>query len=455
VTARCGGGYSCGMPSPRCLCHGAANAEDSGVERQPVDPPEGGAGVGRPTPATVRLSDVTAERVDWLWPGYMPAGKLVVLDGDPSLGKSTIALDLAARLTTGTAWPDGAPATGGTAVIMSAEDGLADTIRPRLDAAGADPTRVTALTGLSFAGPAGGYVRPVTLDDLGPVEQVVTDTGARLVVVDVLTAYLPAGTDSHRDADVRRVLAPLADLAGRTRCCVLLLRHLNKSGRGSAIYRGGGSIGIVGAARAGFVVALDPDDPDGARRVLAPVKCNLGPTPAPLAYRLAGAENGAGRVEWLGPTSHRTDDLLAAPEGEDRAELDEAAAWLRDYLEACGGEAKAANVLRAGRADGFAERRLQRARQRAGVAKAKAGFAGGWLWRLDAAEGDAKAPKATPAENLSSSSPSRAAVSPSAGAAGRQPAGPPTCRACRQLLDPTLNAAGETTHPNCDPEAAA
>ena len=235
--------------------------------------------------ATTRLADVQPERVSWLWPGRIPVGKLVTLDGDPGLGKSTLALDITATITTAGTWPDGSICGyPGAVLLMSAEDGLADTVRPRLDAAGADVTKVHAVDGVPVD--ADGTLRPPTLADVLALEEAIHRTGARLLVIDVVMAYLPDGTDSHKDQDIRRVLSRLAALADRTGCTVLLLRHLNKAKGGDPLYRGGGSIGIVGAARAGLLVAPDPDDPE--RRVLASVKSNLGPAPESLAYRLVG-----------------------------------------------------------------------------------------------------------------------------------------------------------------------
>ena len=234
--------------------------------------------------ALTRLADVKPERVEWLWSGWLPRGKPVTLDGDPGLGKSTLALEFTATVTAGGAWPDGTRCDyPGAVLLMSAEDGLADTVRPRLDAAGADVTRVHAIEGVPTIDESGEVVlRPPTLADVSAVEEAIIHTDARLLIVDVIMAYLPSGTDSHRDQDVRRVLSRLASVADRTGCTVLLLRHLNKAKGGDPLYRGGGSIGIVGAARAGMLVAADPDDPE--RRVLASVKSNLGPPPESQAY---------------------------------------------------------------------------------------------------------------------------------------------------------------------------
>ena len=355
---------------------------------------------------TVRLADVEPEKVNWLWPARLPAGKLVILDGDPGVGKSTLAVDIAARVSTGREWPDGAPCPTGGVLILSAEDGLGDTIRPRLDAAAGDPTRVHALTEIRYPGEDGQLrARPPTLADVDELEEAVARTGARLVIIDVLMAYLPGGTDSHRDQDVRGVLHRLADLAERTGCTILLLRHLNKTSGGSPLYRGGGSIGIIGAARAALLAAPDPED--DSRRVLAVIKSNLGPMPPALGYRLAdNPEHGCAHVNWLGSTGHVAADLLRRPDDGERSEQDEAAGWLLDYLAARGGEVPAAEVLKAGRAAGYERHTLQRERKRApGVDTCKASFGAGWVWALTP-EDDAKVTKIAAPEDLSPSSPS-------------------------------------------------
>ena len=188
----------------------------------------------------------------WLWPGRIPFGKITVLDGDPGTGKSLITIDLAARASRGLAMPDDTRSDlGGPCgvLFLSAEDDPADTIRPRLDAANADVARVRILTGVRVRN---GQRMPTVLD-LHAIEVAVAETAAKFVVIDPLMAHL-AATDSHRDQDVRGVLAPLAALAARHGVALLVVRHLNKSGRGHPLYRGGGSIGIVGAARSALLV---------------------------------------------------------------------------------------------------------------------------------------------------------------------------------------------------------
>jgi len=329
--------------------------------------------------STIRLSDVQPERVSWLWPGRIPAGKLVTLDGDPSLGKSTLSLAFAAIVTTGGTWPDNSPCNfPGDVILLSAEDGLADTVRPRLDAAGADVTRVHAVQGVTLPD---GTLRPPTLADVDELHRLVTETGARLLVVDVLMAYLPSGTDSHKDQDIRRVLSRLSSLADVTGCTVLLLRHLNKAKGGDPMYRGGGSIGIVGAVRAGMLVAKDPDDED--LRVLACTKSNLGPEPEALTYRLTDADvHGVARVEWIGTSNHDARALLEdRSESPDRPERDEAAAWLEDYLIE-NGKARSAEVKTAANKVRISERTLKRAAAELGVIYTPEGFPRVTIWRL-------------------------------------------------------------------------
>lgn len=337
------------------------------------NPPEPAVG-----PRLVRLADVRPERVSWLWPGWIPLSKITIIDGDPGLGKSTLALDLAARVSTGSPMPGGSPTERAGVVILSAEDGLADTIRPRLDAAGADVSRVVALTGIVTDE---GERLPAIPRDLDALEQAIAETGAHLVVVDVLMAYLGDDVNSRQDQDVRRALAPLAAMAERTGAAIVVLRHLNKSASSSAIYRGGGSIGISGAARAVHLVARDPDDE--SRCILAPVKSNLAAMPEATAFRIVDA-GGVGRLEWLGSTTHTAAQLLAVPSGSDeRTALDDAKEVLRDIL--ASGSVPAKDVQRAAREAGVSDATLRRAKDAIGVAARKVGRPGEpgrWEWAL-------------------------------------------------------------------------
>lgn len=294
----------------------------------PASPPLG--------PRVVSLADVEPERIDWLWDGHLPLGKPVILDGDPGVGKSTVVTDIAARVTTGSPMPDGSAGSKGGVLVLSAEDGLADTIRPRLDAAGADPARVITITGIKVPGGEDGPIsRPVSIPgDLPAIEKVIVANDVKLAIVDVLMAYLSGDVNAHRDQDIRRALFALSLMAERTGCCVIVLRHLNKSGGPNALYRGGGSIGIIGAARAGFMCGRDPDDETGARRVLANTKMNIAAEPPSLAYYLVADQlHGVARVQWDGVSGHSAGDLLAEPDSiSERGKKTSAEDFLRKAL---------------------------------------------------------------------------------------------------------------------------
>jgi hypothetical protein len=339
----------------------------------------------------VALAEVQAKPVRWLWPGRVPLGKLTVLDGDPGVGKSAVALDLAARVSRGEELPDGASGDlgGPTAVVLlAAEDGLADTVRPRLEAAGADLGRVVAMTGIAGAdGP-----RPVVLPrDWLEVARVVARARARLLVVDPLMGYLDRRVNAYRDQDARQALAPLVVLADGVGAAVVVVRHLTKAAEVNALYRGGGSIGIIGVARSGLLAASDPDDPSGERRVLAVTKGNLaGQVPA-LGYRLESMGGpGRVRVAWLGPVEWDAGALVGRRRSEEQGAR-EALAEARRFLEAAlaEGARPAREVVAAAREAGIAERKVRRAREALGVVVERDAFgaAGTWWWRL---QGDAR-----------------------------------------------------------------
>lgn len=349
------------------------------------------AGDPRDGRTLIRLSEVKPERVSWLWKDRIPMGKVTVIDGDPGQGKSTMTLDLAARVSRGLAMPDGSPGVGpGRVLILSAEDDPADTIRPRLEAAGADLDRVLALSGI------GDPERlPALPLDLPVVEEEVIANGISLVIVDPLMAYLGGDVNGHRDQDVRRALAPLAMMAQRTGAAVVLVRHLNKSTGGSAMYRGGGSIGITGAARSVLLVARDPDaepvDPS-PRRIVAVVKSNLAPTAPSMAYRLVtDASTGVeiGKVVWeTGPTGHLASDLVAPPERHgDDGSLSRARGFLADLLK--DGPMAAREVKEAAEANGLSWATVRRAQDSAGVLvrRVSDGFGGKGHWEWSRPQG--------------------------------------------------------------------
>jgi hypothetical protein len=347
------------------------------------DGPELGAEELRSKKIGKLLSGVEPEEVEWLWESWLALGKLGLIDGDPGLGKSATALDLAARVSSGHGFPDGAPCEPAGVVLLSAEDGLADTIRPRLDAAGADVSRVLSLATVPDEN---GLERLLSIpEDIPLIEMGIERVGARLVVVDPLMAFLSADANSHRDQDVRRALAPLAGLAERTGACVLVVRHLNKAPGNNPLYRGGGSIGIIGAARTGYLIAKDPQAEN--RRVLASTKNNLAKPPSSLMFTLEESEGGAVRVNWLGESEVSAKDLLATPQDREHADArSEAVGFLEDLLSE--GPLPANEVIQAAEEARIAERTLRRAKKLLSVVAYRENRlgeqrgSGRWLWKL-------------------------------------------------------------------------
>lgn len=337
-------------------------------------------------PVTRRLSDIEPEAIRWLWPGRIALGKLTLLAGDPGLGKSLVTLDVAARVTLGSPWPDDRDtrAPRGSVVLVGCEDDLADTVRPRLDAAGADVRRVITLDGVRRASAPDAPPDPVDLErDLGTIEEAIRGaTDCRLLIVDPISAFLGPNCDSHSNADVRRLLGPLAALAERQRVAVLLVSHLNKAAGGAAIYRTMGSLAFGAAARAAWGVSKCKDD--DRRRLLVPIKSNLAADVTGLAFRIEpyGA-GGLPVVAWEPDPIHVSADEALSGEprrpGPSPKRRDEAAEFLRDELAA--GPRAVEELKLAAEARGLAWRTVQDAKRAADIESFRPSPLGPWLWR--------------------------------------------------------------------------
>lgn len=324
-------------------------------------------------PIGIRLSDVQPEQVSWLWPGRIPYGKLTVLDGAPGVGKSTLALDIAARLSTGQRLPDGTPTTAAGVIIVRPEDGLADTLVPRLLAAGADNSRIRAVETVPDKQGKRLFFLPAGIPVL---EAAIQQEQARLVIIDSLMSVLPPELNSYRDQDMRAALSPLEALAQRTGTAILAIRHLTKATDRPALYSGGGSVGIIGVARSGLLAASHPTDE--AVFVLAPTKSNLGPKPAALRYQIVPAGD-ASRIEWLGEDTLTADELVARRNpGEKRGAREEAKAWLTLRLD--GQCAPATQLQQGARAEGITAITLARAKKELGILSTRHKFQSQSYW---------------------------------------------------------------------------
>lgn len=279
-------------------------------------------------PRMRRLSDVASEPVRWLWKGWIPFGKFTLLDGRPGQGKSTATLAIAAQYTRGLPMPGETQAQApGAVLVVACEDGIADTIRPRFDVAGGDPTRLFLLEGTYDAQ---GRELPFRLPEGAPaLERAIRQHDAKLVILDPLSAFL--GGDTHRDAEVRQTLTPLAQVAERTGAAIVAIRHLRKE-PGPAIYSGGGAVAIIALARSALLVMEDPEDEK--LRILASIKSNLGPRPQAWRFALqTDVEDAPARIEWKERCDIDPDDFtFQKPKGEDHGKRTEALAWLKTAL---------------------------------------------------------------------------------------------------------------------------
>lgn len=328
------------------------------------------------------LADVEPETVSWLWEPYIPKRKLTLLEGDPGTGKTWLALRIAAIVSQGHPFPgtDGRPGVAQepqNVVYLSAEDGLADTLRPRLDAVGADVSRVYVLEGVRSVDPKTDQEaeQGVTLADVDIIGQVLAEYKPALLVVDPLQAYLGPGTDMHRANEVRPLLTALSKLASQYGCAVLAIRHLSKSPSERAFYRGLGSIDFAAAARSILLVAPDPEDETGRRRVIAHVKSSLAEKGPSIAYELRD-----GCFYWAG-VSNVTPEALLAPRRLDDEEpkRPQVVEWLRELL-AERPVPSSEVVQRAAVELGASRATLWRAAKEVGVQTRKAGRM--WVWEL-------------------------------------------------------------------------
>jgi hypothetical protein len=324
------------------------------------------------------LADVHAEEVVWLWCPYIPLGKLTILEGDPGLGKSWMTCAIATATAQGHGLPGAERTEPRKVLLLSAEDGLSDTIRPRLDALRADVSQIYAVEGA------------LTLDDVGclRLEAEILEIKPALVIIDPIVAYLGADVDLHRANETRAVMARLARIAERNRIAILGLRHLTKGAGGKAIYRGYGSIDITAAARSVLLVGADPDDED--RRAVVQTKSNLAPKGAAIGYKLT-----ADGFAWTGESDLTAEQILSGVANSEEAEArTEAQEFLREFLR--DGEKEFNDVMKNGKENGLSEKTLRRAKKRLGVISRKEGFGNQdasskgiglkrytkWFWRL-------------------------------------------------------------------------
>ena len=246
----------------------------------------------------IRMSDVELTPVDWLWKPYLPFGKLSVLQGNPGEGKTYFAMHLAAACTNGKLLPNMERMEPFNVIYQTAEDGLGDTVKPRLIEAGADLDRVLVIDDSDVQ---------LTLSD-ERIEKAIVENNARLVIIDPIQAYLGADVDMNRANEVRPIFMRLGQVAQRTGCAILLIGHLNKAAGMQSLQRGLGSIDIAAAVRSVMFIGKLKHDP--TMRILTHEKSSLAPPGVSLAFSL-GDEGG---FRWVGEYDITADEMLSGIE---------------------------------------------------------------------------------------------------------------------------------------------
>lgn len=311
----------------------------------------------------INMQEVQAEEIKWLWYPYIPYGKITVVQGDPGDGKTTVVLAVAAAVTNNLPLPENTEIiTPANVIFQTAEDGLGDTVKPRLIQAGADCRRVVVIDESE---------QELSLSD-ERIEQAITLTEAKLFVLDPLQAYIGAGVDMHRANEIRPVLKRISAIAEKTGCAVVVVGHLNK-GTNKSQYRGLGSIDIQAAARSVLTVGRIKGKP--YLRAFAQGKNNLAPEGQAIAFEL---DPSAG-FRWIGAYPVTLDELLSGVLPERDTTYDRAVAYLQGEL--AGGEQHAAILFEKAAAQDIAERTIRKAKSALGVHSFRR--EGKWYWTLE------------------------------------------------------------------------
>jgi putative DNA primase/helicase len=361
---------------------GVVHAFDAAEEIKPGSRGNGGEMPSKQISITIG-SNVEPRAIAWLWQGWLATGKLHVIAGRPGALKTTAALGFAATISTGRRWPDGSPAARGRVVMWSGEDAIDDTLLPRFLAAGGDPAQIGFIDGVKENG------RTRSFDPARDVDELVTkcvDLGeVSFVIIDPIVAV--ARGDSHKNAEARRDLQPLVDLAERTPAGVLGVHHLTKRSEGAdPVDRVSGSLAYGAGPRVVILSALDNKSAGEPRGVLMRAKNNIGSSHGgfefaaetrPLADHPGIA---AQRILWGAYVNESAGDILARLEGKAESGMRNAAAFLHDALKR--GPRMAAEVIAEGEAAGLGKRALQRALKSLGGTSEKLSFGTGWIWEL-------------------------------------------------------------------------
>lgn len=266
----------------------------------------------------IHMEDVVSKEVEWLWYPYIPYGKITIIEGDPGEGKTTLVLKLAAALSRGLplSCDDDKEYEPIHIIYQTAEDGIEDTIKPRLEKAGADCSMIRVIDETD---------KELLMTD-DRLEQAIIETGARLIILDPIQAYIGATVDMHRANEIRPVLKHLGIIAEKHNCAIILIGHMNKASGSKSTYRGLGSIDIQATARSVLLVARLRDKPN--IRIMAHDKSSLAPAGDAIGFEMT-EDNG---MVCIGPYDITIDELLSGNEGRGKKKLDIAENFIKEYF---------------------------------------------------------------------------------------------------------------------------
>lgn len=308
----------------------------------------------------INMKDVEVESIEWLFYPFIPYGKITIIQGDPGEGKTTLVLQIIASLTKGTSVLEDKETEPINVIYQTAEDGLADTIKPRLLKANADCSRVLVIDDRDI---------PLTMLDIR-LEQAIAETKARLVVLDPIQGFLGTGVDMHRANEIRPVMKHISELAEKYKCAIILIGHMNKCSMGKSTYRGLGSIDFQAAARSVLIVGRIKDEPEV--RVVCQTKNSLAPEAKSIAFRLS-EENG---FEWIGEYDVAADDLLSGTAKGTKKQT------AMDFLETIlsGGQMQQTAIMQLAEEKGISQKTLRNAKEALDIKSIR--LNNQWYWKL-------------------------------------------------------------------------
>ena len=318
----------------------------------------------------IHMEDVVSKEVEWLWYPYIPYGKITIIEGDPGEGKTTLILKLAAALSRGLPLPcdDDREREPIHIIYQTAEDGNHDTIKPRLEKAAADCSMIRVIDETE---------KELSMTD-DRLEQAIVETGARMVILDPIQAYIGAKGDMHRANEIRPVLKHLGMIAEKYNCAIVLIGHMNKAAGSKSTYRGLGSIDIQATARSVLLVARLRDKPN--IRIMAHDKSSLAPTGDAIGFEMT---EDSGMV-CIGSYDITIDELLSGNEGRGKKKLDIAESFIKEYFGAAK-EIISNDILQEAARRGIKRNTLLSAKKKLGIVSGKGKTDDGisyWTWIL-------------------------------------------------------------------------